>query len=76
MLREGGWCDEGRIRGDRYAGIESNMAGCEGNHVVERICFHSCGYNWNHHSYNILRDVAGIAAGGLQGWLSIVGRGW
>jgi len=45
-----------------------NMAGHEGNHVVERIYFHSCEYSWNHHRHNISRDVAGgAAAGGVAG---------
>jgi len=50
-------------------GTALNMAGHEGNHVVERIYFHSCEYSWNHRRHNISRDVAGGAAagGGLQG---------
>jgi len=50
-------------------GTALNMAGHEGNHVVEHIHFHSCEYSWNHHHHDIPRDVAGgAAAGGLQGW--------
>jgi len=48
-----------------------NMAGHEGNHVVERIYFHSCEYSWNHHRHNISRDVArGTATGGVAGMAS------
>ena len=61
-------------------GTALNMAGHEGNNVVERIYFHSCEYSWNHHRHNISRDVAGGAAGELQGWPEagwpILGHGW
>jgi len=33
-------------------GTTLNMAGHEGNHVVERIYFHSCEYSWNYHRHN------------------------
>ena len=58
------------------------MAGHGGNHVVERIYFHSCEYSWNHHCHKISRDVAGgAAAGGLLGWPEaggwpMPGHGW
>ena len=39
-------------------GIGLALAGCEYNHVIERIWFHSCEYSRNYH---ILRDVAGDA---------------
>jgi len=49
-------------------GTALNMGGHEGNHVVERIYFHSCEDSWNHHRHNIPRDVArGAAAGGVAG---------
>jgi len=49
-------------------GTALNMAGHEGNYVVECIYFYSCEYTWNHHRHNISRDVAGgAAAGGVAG---------
>jgi len=45
-------------------GTAFNMAGHEGNHVVERIYFHSCEYSWNHDRHNISRHVAGGGAAG------------
>jgi len=48
-------------------GTALNMAGHEGNHVVERIYFHSCEYSWNHHRHNISRDVARGAGGCRDG---------
>jgi len=51
------------------------MAEHEGNHVVERIYFHSCEYSWNHHRHNISRDVArGAAAGGVAGMELMAGQ--
>ena len=62
-------------------GTALNMAGHEGNHVVERIYFHSFEYSWDHYRHNISRDVAGGVAAGLQGWPEadgwpIPGPGW
>jgi len=49
-------------------GTALNMAGHEGNHVVEPTYLHSCEYSWNHHRHNISRDVAGgAAARGIAG---------
>ena len=40
------------------------LAGCEGNHVVECIWFHSCEYSRYYHARDISRIVAGHCCGG------------
>ena len=40
------------------------LAGCEGNHVVGRIRFHTCQYSRNHYAHDMSQVVAGAL---LQG---------